>query len=82
MQREEFKEMKLGYNRALATVWAIDRLSPATLTLFRVMSLLKPDRIPEKILTTTGADLKLEKYPRTPLDYYQARAQLLESSLT
>ena len=58
MEGEEQRFGDLGYNRTLATVWALDRLAPEALALLRVISLLDPDRIPEMILQDVKISVK------------------------
>ena len=80
-QDKENRLGKLGYNRMLSTVWALGLLKKEPLSLFRVISLLDPDRIPEFILTTGAADVTLPDYPSQTLQYFTARSSLIESSL-
>jgi hypothetical protein len=79
--QDQDKSTSLWYDRSLATVWALDRLSVKTLTLLEVMSLLEADRIPEFILIEGCQDVTLSGFPESPAVYYEARAQLLRSSL-
>ena len=72
---------KTGYIRNLSTVWALDTLPLETLTMFQVISLLDPDRIPEIILISGAAEVKVESYPKPLLVYLRARANLIKSSL-
>lgn len=81
MQDEDQTLEKLGYNRTLATVWALDNLTAEPLALFQVISLLDPDQIPETILTAGAIDVSLSSYPKEGLSFYKARAQLIKSSL-
>lgn len=67
--------------RSLATVWALDSLSPQTMGLLQVICLLDPDNIPEEILVENCGDVELSGYPKSRGDYYDARAELLQSSL-
>ncbi|KAK3328632.1 hypothetical protein B0T19DRAFT_462261 [Cercophora scortea] len=67
--------------RSLATVWALDRLSKGTRALLQVICLLDPDDIPEDMLIDTSGHVKLERYPRTRGQYYDARSELVGSSL-
>jgi hypothetical protein len=67
--------------RSLATVWALDQLSSKTKALLQVISLLDPDDIPEELLIDKSGEVKLGNYPKTRGDYYDARSELLSSSL-
>jgi hypothetical protein len=67
--------------RSLATVWALDQLSSNTKALLQVISLLDPDDIPEELLIHKSSDADLGDYPKTRGDYYDARSELLSSSL-
>ena len=66
---------------SLVTVWALDRLSQSTKTLLRVICLLDPDQIPEELLIDKDKEVKLEHYPKSRGDYYNARSELVSSSL-
>ncbi|KAL9628452.1 MAG: hypothetical protein Q9164_007271 [Protoblastenia rupestris] len=81
MEGEEQRFGDLGYNRTLATVWALDRLAPGALALFRIISLLDPDRIPEMILKEGSSSVQDPNYPTDGRRYLKARAQLIKSSL-
>ncbi|KAL4939103.1 hypothetical protein BDV06DRAFT_42105 [Aspergillus oleicola] len=67
--------------RSLATTWALDRLSPQTRALLQVICLLDPDGIPEVLLIDKTKKVELKNYPRNRGEYYDARAELLSSSL-
>jgi hypothetical protein len=66
---------------SLATVWALDQLSTGTRALLRVICLLDPDDIPEELLIDKLDEVKLDHYPKSRGDYYQARLELVSSSL-
>ena len=66
---------------SLATVWALDRLSREARALLQVICLLDPDNIPEEILIDKSSEVKLEHYPKSRGDYYDARLELVSSSL-
>lgn len=66
---------------SLATLWALDRLSKSTRTLLQVICLLDPDHIPEDLLIDKNSEVKLEHYPKSRGDYYNARSELVSSSL-
>jgi hypothetical protein len=67
--------------RSLATVWALDQLSANTKALLQVICLLDPDGIPEGLLIDKLGEVKLQDYPQTMGEYYDARLELLSSSL-
>lgn len=67
---------------SLATLWALDRLSPQTRALLEVVCLLDPDNIPEELLTVEDpGKMELEEYPKTLNQYLNARKELISSSL-
>ncbi|KPI37323.1 uncharacterized protein AB675_1583 [Cyphellophora attinorum] len=66
--------------RGLITVWALDRLSESTRAMLQIMALLDPDGIPEDLVCQERPNVELSSYPRFE-DYYDARAELLQSSL-
>ncbi|KAF2758785.1 hypothetical protein EJ05DRAFT_538089 [Pseudovirgaria hyperparasitica] len=66
--------------RPVAATSNIDSLSDPAYALLRVLSVLDADKVPEEILTTGGPMLDLEHYPRTNIDYVEAREELIESS--
>jgi NB-ARC domain len=85
--REELLNLRLespgrrtGYEHTLASVWAVEKLEHAG-TLLDVLSLLDPDSIPERILTTRPGDAALEGFPSAATAYQRARSELLRSSL-
>ncbi|TPX10758.1 uncharacterized protein E0L32_008327 [Thyridium curvatum] len=61
----------------------LDGLQPSSLALLCLISVLDPDRIPENILAsacTTSAD-GIEDFPKNLGQYYEVRAELLQTSL-
>ena len=66
---------------SLATVWALDRLSEAARALLQIICLLDPDSIPEELLIDKLGEAKLDHYPKSREDYYNARSELVSSSL-
>jgi hypothetical protein len=61
-----------------------DGLTPASFGLLSLIAMLDPDQIPESILTGTcskNSKTSLEDFPKTLQQYYEARAQLLQTSL-
>lgn len=58
-----------------------DGLSPMSFELLTLIAVLDPDRIPEAILTAACDETTLENFPKTLPQYYEARAQLLQTSL-
>ncbi len=68
-------------SRNLITVWALDRLTPPTRALLQIMSLLDPDVIPENLLCQEDPNVELTAYPKDLGEYFDARAELLQSSL-
>lgn len=58
-----------------------DGLAPASLGLLSLIAVLDPDRIPESILLGACSNASLQHFPATLKEYYEARAQLLQTSL-
>lgn len=52
-----------------------------TFELLTLIAILDPDQIPEDILTAACSQATLENFPKTPPQYYEARVQLLKTSL-
>ncbi|KAI9653617.1 MAG: hypothetical protein M1821_006964 [Bathelium mastoideum] len=71
----------LTYNQTLASVWAVEQLSPIASSLLKVLSVLDPDQIPEELLTEGSRDVKLPNYPNKKSAHFDARAELIRSSL-
>jgi hypothetical protein len=59
----------------------VEKLSPAAFALLKVLSVLDPDQIPEEILTKGSKDVELDQYPKKRVAYFDARAELMKSSL-
>ncbi|KAJ5921327.1 tetratricopeptide repeat domain-containing protein [Penicillium verhagenii] len=59
----------------------LDGLATKSLGLLCLISLLDPDRIPEGILINACAYASFEYFPRDLVQYYESRAQLLQTSL-
>lgn len=67
--------------QTVASIWNVESLSPPALALLQVISVLDPDFIPEDILTTGAAAVDLLDYPKTKISYFEAREELIKSSL-
>lgn len=67
---------------SISSKLGLDGLTPASLALLTLISVLDPDRIPESILVNacTGS-AALDDFPKDAIQYYEARAQLLQTSL-
>lgn len=59
----------------------LDGLKAKSLGLLQMVSLLDPDRVPEKILLSACSQTTSTDFPNTQVEYYEARLQLLQSSL-
>lgn len=68
-------------DQTIASTWNIESLRPSARALLGVLSVLDPDAIPEDILMTGVNGVDLENYPRTKKAYFDAREELLRSSL-
>jgi hypothetical protein len=90
-EEEEFREelfnlrleppsRRTGYEHTLASVWAVEDLENGG-ALLDVLSLLDPDGIPERILTTRPGVAALEGFPTGATAFQKARSELLQSSL-
>lgn len=66
---------------SLATLWSLDRLSSSTKALLQVICFLDPDDIPEELLIDKAAGTSLANYPKSRGHYYDARLELVSSSL-
>lgn len=62
-------------------MWALEELLPVTLTLLKVISVIDPDRIQEKMLMQGAKKVDFPNYSRTKPDYFEARYQLIRASL-
>ncbi len=58
-----------------------DGLAPASFALLSLIAMLDPDRIPETILTNACSKGGVDDFPKNLIQYYDARAQLLQTSL-
>jgi hypothetical protein len=67
--------------QTIASTWNIEGLSPSALATLQVISVLDPDFIPEDVLVTGAVDVDLENYPKTKIAYFEAREELIRSSL-
>lgn len=81
----ELHNLTLGPQRAtargnLASIWAIDRLSPQARTLLEYLAFLDPDCIQERIFLDKNAP-KFDGLPQRLLAWNTARGELLQMSL-
>ncbi|KAM0236965.1 hypothetical protein ACHAP5_009205 [Fusarium lateritium] len=67
--------------QSLVTFWALDRLSAPSKALLQVICLLDPDDIPEDFLIDIKHQVRLSGYPTDWESYFNARKELLSSSL-
>ncbi|KAF2815320.1 uncharacterized protein BDZ99DRAFT_459224 [Mytilinidion resinicola] len=66
----------------LASIWAIEQLEPQPRSLQEILSVLGPDCIQERVLTSKIPDYKhLEDYPKRGFSYSAARTDLIRRSL-
>jgi hypothetical protein len=75
----QYKRMQANYQHTVGTAWAVDQLSASTRSLLQVLSVLDPDRIPEELLQVVG-EVKLPNYPIKKDEYFNARAELINTS--
>ncbi|TWU79222.1 hypothetical protein ED733_008990 [Metarhizium rileyi] len=59
----------------------LDGLAVKSLGLRHLVSLLDPDRVPEKMLINACFKTSLEYFPQGMEEFFKARAQLLQTSL-
>jgi hypothetical protein len=71
----------LTKQQTIASTWNVESLDPTSVALLRVLSVLDADMIPESVLLTGAAEVQLNDYPRTRMEYFEARATLMKSSL-
>ncbi|KAI0811534.1 hypothetical protein GGR55DRAFT_688616 [Xylaria sp. FL0064] len=71
----------LTMQQTVASIWNIESLPLPAVSLLRVLSVLDPDATYEDVLTTGASKVALEQYPKTKVDYFDAREALLKSSL-
>lgn len=69
-----------GYGHSVASVWALEDLRHGS-TLLEVCSMMDPDGISETIFLHNLGTVELPGFPQTKPEYYQARNELLESSI-
>jgi hypothetical protein len=69
------------YQYTLSTVWALDTLEKAAESLLRLLSMLDPDSIDEKIITQKILTKLPSSYPDSKPAFIKARTSLLKSSL-
>lgn len=66
----------------VATIWALDELERATRSLLEAAVFLDPDTIPESVLLRISGKLPFPRhFPQTSDAFYEARAELIASSL-
>ncbi|KAF2238369.1 nb-arc and tpr domain-containing protein [Viridothelium virens] len=70
-----------NYKQTVWTTWAVEQLSPAALAVLKVLSVVDPDRVPEKVLTDGADKVSLENFPKTKSAYFEARTELIQTSL-
>ncbi|KAJ8128277.1 hypothetical protein O1611_g5357 [Lasiodiplodia mahajangana] len=61
--------------------WKLESLPPPAASLLRVLSVLDSNAIYEDVLTTGASKVALEHYPKTDVDYFDAREVLIKSSI-
>ena len=77
----ECKRMQGNYQYTVMTAWAVDQLSASTRSLLQVLSVLDPDRIPDELLHVDGGkEVKLPNYPIKKNEYFNARAELINTA--
>ncbi|XMA19839.1 hypothetical protein WAI453_012630 [Rhynchosporium graminicola] len=69
-----------SHEHTVASVWAFENLKYGR-KLLNVLSMLDPDSIPERLLTSSFGSIDLPGYPATITDYENARGELLACSL-
>lgn len=69
------------YDQTIWTTWAVDQLPPQSYALLKVLSVLDPDRVQEQLLRSGVKEVELPNYPKTGKAYFDARADLIQSSL-
>lgn len=70
----------LSHEHTVASVWAFENLKHGR-KLLNVLSMLDPDNIPERLLTSTISEINLPGYPTTIEEYEHAKGELLACSL-
>lgn len=79
-QTHQTNLQSLSHEHTVASVWAFENLKYGR-KLLNVLSMLDPDSIPERLLTTAIGELDLPGYPATLQEYEQAKGELLACSL-
>jgi hypothetical protein len=69
-----------GYHHNLLSVWGLEKLEHSG-GLLDVLAFLDPDGIPEDILQGDPVSTEIKGFPRTPIEYDDARQEPLRSSL-
>ncbi|KAI9664019.1 MAG: hypothetical protein M1821_007510 [Bathelium mastoideum] len=70
-----------SYQQTVSTTWAVEQLSPAAQAVLKVLSVLDPDQISEKILVEGAKKVALDDFPKTKAVYFEARTELIQTSL-
>ncbi|KAI0114142.1 hypothetical protein GGR51DRAFT_546784 [Nemania sp. FL0031] len=71
----------LTKQQIVASIWNIESLPLPAVSLLRVLSVLDSDLTYEDVLTTGASKVVLEHYPKTKVEYFEAREALIKSSL-
>ncbi|TGJ81382.1 hypothetical protein E0Z10_g7386 [Xylaria hypoxylon] len=71
----------LTKQQTVTSIWNIESLPPPAVSLLRVLSVLDSDATYKDVLTTSTSKVVLEHYPKTKVDYFEARETLIKSSL-
>ncbi|KAJ8125977.1 hypothetical protein O1611_g7661 [Lasiodiplodia mahajangana] len=66
---------------SISSKLGLDGLSPASFGLLSLISMLDPDRIPEAVLMSACSKDPAISFPNNLKQYYEARTQLLQTSL-
>ncbi|KAJ0120519.1 tetratricopeptide repeat domain-containing protein [Diaporthe amygdali] len=69
------------YKHTVGTAWAVEQLSDPAIALLNVLSVLDPDLIPEDMLLDGAKNVTLPNYPVKKRHYFDARAELIHTSL-
>ncbi|KAI5853292.1 hypothetical protein GGS23DRAFT_591200 [Durotheca rogersii] len=65
----------------MLTVWSLEKLSPEAIALLEIMAFLDADGIQEPVLLGHCSTLDNVEYPKKKVPFYNARKQLIASSL-
>lgn len=68
------------YGHSVASVWALENLRHGV-TLLNTLSMFDPDGISERLYTDTFGKIDLPGLPKSLMEYQQAKAELLGSSI-